>query len=184
MSQLLGAVPVELRPLDPEIKEIEETGSTFAENAALKAAGYARRTLCHVLADDSGLEVEALDGRPGVLSARYAGVDTPFPQKIEFLLNEMRSSPNRSRRARFVCALAFAAPGGAVIRTATGICSGTIADEPRGTGGFGYDPIFIPDGHERSFAELSESEKSEISHRGRAFCEIIPSLRDFFTKLT
>ena len=184
MSQLLAEVPAHLEPLDAGVNEVAETGATFAENAALKAAGYARDMRAYVLADDSGLEVDALDGRPGVLSARYAGADTAFPQKIEFLLAEMENSLDRSRRARFVCSLALAAPDGKLVQTSVGICNGSIAPGPRGTGGFGYDPIFIPDGHSRSFAELTDAEKGAISHRGRAFCEIIPFLRDFFAKLT
>lgn len=184
MSRLLADVPAKLGPLDAAVKEADETGTTFGENAAIKAAAYAVAMQRYALADDSGLEVEALDGRPGVLSARYAGVDTPFPRKIEFLLTDMQNSRNSSRRARFVCSLAFAAPDGEIVQAATGVCEGTIAQKPRGTGGFGYDPIFIPDGHSRSFAELSDAEKGAISHRGRAFCEIIPFLRDFFAKLT
>jgi XTP/dITP diphosphohydrolase len=184
ICDLLSSVAAELTPLPDSIREIQETGTTFAANAGLKASGYARATRSYVLADDSGLEVEALDGRPGVLSARYGGTDTPFSQKNEQLLREIEKSRDPSRRARFVCALAFAGPDGEVLHTTAGICGGTIARSPRGTAGFGYDPIFVPDGHERSFAELSEAEKNKISHRGRAFCEIIPFLRDFFAKLT
>ncbi len=180
ISGLLAEVSVELRCLGDEVGEVEETGSTFAANAAIKASEYARQTETYVLADDSGLEVAALDGRPGVLSARYGGEGTTFDEKISLLLREIELSGRSDRQARFVCSLALAAPDGSLIHTADGISDGMIAHEPRGTGGFGYDPLFIPNGHDRTFGQLSEREKSEISHRARAFRKIIPFLRDFF----
>ncbi len=184
MSHLLGELPVDIRGLSDDIIEIDETGETFVENAAIKAVGYARRTATYVLADDSGLAVAALDGRPGVSSARYAGVHTPFAEKMAALLRELDTVNSNDRRAEFVCSLAFASPEGEILHTVEGVCPGSIATVPSGSGGFGYDPIFIPDGCERTFAELEGAEKAKISHRARACEEIIPFLRDFFAKLT
>jgi XTP/dITP diphosphohydrolase len=178
---LLGTSDYQLIGLDafPDVPEIEETGLTFSENACLKAAGYARQTGLLALADDSGLEVDALDGRPGVLSARYGGEDMPFAEKMALLLAEMEKSDDLSRRARFVCAIAVANPGGEILAVTEGVCPGTIAAAPRGSGGFGYDPLFIPDGFDQTFGELPDAVKQEISHRFRAFLEIIPFLRRF-----
>jgi XTP/dITP diphosphohydrolase len=132
------------------------------------------------LADDSGLEVMALGGRPGVLSARYAGPDASFEAKMARLLAELDETGNKDRTARFAAAIALADGTGRIIHTATAICPGHIASEPRGSSGFGYDPLFIPDGYEQTFAELPEEIKREISHRGRSFRKIIPFLRGFF----
>ena len=163
----------------PDVAEIDETGLTFAENATLKAIGYARQTGHMALADDSGLEVEALDGRPGVLSARYGGPDTRFAEKMAILLAEMYETEASTRRARFVCSIAVASPEGDILSISEGVCTGMIADSPRGSGGFGYDPLFIPDGFDQTFGELPEAIKQTISHRFRAFEEIIPFLRRF-----
>ena len=163
----------------PDVSEVEETGLTFAENATLKAIGYARQTGRMALADDSGLEVEALDGRPGVLSARYGGPDTSFAEKMAILLGEMDETGASTRRARFVCSIAVASPEGRILSISEGVCAGNIADAPRGLGGFGYDPLFIPDGFDQTFGELPEAVKQTISHRFRAFEEIIPFLRRF-----
>jgi len=165
----------------PHITEVEETGLTFIENARLKAVEYAGQTGLLALADDSGLEVAALDSRPGVLSARYGGRDTSFAEKMEMLLAELDGSDAVTRRARFVCAMAVAKVSGEILFTSEGICDGTIAAKPRGSGGFGYDPLFIPDGFEQTFGELGEAIKRKISHRARAFYEIIPFLRHFDT---
>ncbi len=180
ISGLLADVRVELQCLGDDVREVEETGSTFAANAAIKASEYARQTETYVLADDSGLEVAALDGRPGVLSARYGGEGTTFDEKISLLLREIEQSGRSDRRARFVCSLVLAAPDGSLIHTVDSYCVGMIASDPRGIGGFGYDPLFIPVGSDRTFGQLTEREKSKISHRARAFREIIPFLRDFF----
>ena len=145
---------------------------------ALKASGYAMQTGRMTLADDSGLEVEALGGRPGVLSARYGG--PTFDQKMSMLLNELDAIGDEARRARFVAAIAIADETGRILHAVEGICAGTIAAEPRGSGGFGYDPLFIPDGYDLTFGELPETIKREISHRGRAFSQIMPFLRGFF----
>jgi len=176
---LLDGCNVSLRTLAdfPDTAEVDETGSTFLENARLKAAGYARQTGTVTIADDSGLVIDALGGRPGVLSARYGG-DTGFPEKMALVLDELSRSGDNSRRARFVCSIAIADEGGEIVFEAEGVCEGRIADDPSGSGGFGYDPIFIPDGHDLSFGELPGAVKQQISHRARAFAEIIPFLRD------
>ena len=159
--------------------EVEETGSTFNENARLKASGYALQTNLVSLADDSGLEVSALGGRPGVLSARYGGPDISFDQRMSLLLAELSLTGGESRRARFICSMAVADSMGRILFAVEGVCGGRIAEEPRGLGGFGYDPIFIPNGFELTFGELPETVKREISHRARAFEQIIPFLRDY-----
>jgi XTP/dITP diphosphohydrolase len=181
LGEMLEGLPIELVPLArfPHLEEIAETGSTFAENARLKAAGYARQTGLTALADDSGLEIAALDGRPGVLSARYGGIDSGFDKKMARLLEELANVPDKFRRARFVCSIAVASSTGRIMHQAAGICNGLIASQPRGNRGFGYDPLFIPDGYDRTFGELSGAVKSKISHRANAFRTIIPFLRDF-----
>ena len=180
--ELMAGLPIELVRLDHVgiVTEVEETGTTFIENADLKAAGYARQAGTVTLADDSGLEVEALDGRPGVLSARYGGPHTSFDEKMAKLLVEIDETGDAERRARFVAVISVADRTGKIIHSAVGICPGRIAPEPRGSGGFGYDPLFIPDGYDQTFGELPEAIKREISHRGRAFLQIIPFLRGFF----
>ncbi len=182
LNGLLAGLPLDLLSLSDIgcTVEIEETGATFAENAALKASGYARLEGIVTLADDSGLEVEALDNRPGVLSARYGGAELGFDKKMLMLLGELEKTGGKNRAARFVCSMAIADATGKVLHSAEGICSGKIAQNPRGTGGFGYDPLFIPDGFENTFGELSNDVKQQISHRFRAFCEIIPFLRSFY----
>ncbi|MBS1796923.1 MAG: RdgB/HAM1 family non-canonical purine NTP pyrophosphatase [Acidobacteria bacterium] len=181
MHDLLQDLRVEVCGLDAfdRIVEPAETGLTFEENAVLKAQSYARQTGCWALSDDSGLEVEALGGAPGVFSARYAGDAANDAAKIEKLLAELAATGDAERRARFVCAMAFAAPEGAIRFRAEGVCRGRIAPFPRGANGFGYDPVFVPDGYERTFGELPSSIKREISHRSRAIAKIIPFLRDF-----
>ncbi|HSW38909.1 MAG TPA: RdgB/HAM1 family non-canonical purine NTP pyrophosphatase, partial [Acidobacteriota bacterium] len=138
--------------------EIDESGSTFAENARLKAVAYSRLTGLPVLADDSGLEVKALGGRPGIHSARYAGPGASDADRIAKLLEEL-DRQGGDRTARFVCALALARSG-SIIRESEGTCSGIILREPRGTNGFGYDPVFLMQEFDRTFAELNEDEKN------------------------
>ena len=159
--------------------EIEETGSTFAENARLKAAGYARHFGMCAIADDSGLEVIALDGRPGVYSARYGGEKSIYEAKIKMLIAEIEASGSFDRGARFVSHIALASADGAIVFEAEGVCEGTIAFEPKGTNGFGYDPIFVPNGFTKSFGELPDEVKGNISHRARATAKIMRYLRDF-----
>lgn len=149
----------------PGCPEVEEDGTTFEENATKKAVTVAQFTGIASLADDSGLEVEALNGAPGVLSARYAGEGADDRKNVEALLREMQFLTNR--KARFVCCMALAYPGGA-IRIFNGYAEGTIGAEPRGSNGFGYDPVFYPAGHTITFAEMSDREKDSLSHRGMA----------------
>lgn len=161
---LLAGQNIELRSLNdyPDCPETEEDGSSFKENAAKKALAVCKYCDAPTFADDSGLEVEALDGAPGIYSARYAATDK---ERIARVLEELKDKTNR--RARFVCVIAVAI-NGEVIETFEGSVSGTILLEPKGENGFGYDPIFQPDGEEKSFAELSAEIKNKISHRARA----------------
>jgi XTP/dITP diphosphohydrolase len=159
---------------DVGIESPAETGSTIAENAALKAIHAARASGLLTLADDSGLEVNALGGRPGVRSARYAGDNATDDQNIDKLLNELSTASGNDRDAAFVCVLALANPDG-VLASASGRCTGTIESERRGSNGFGYDPVFLlEDG--RTMAELDAVEKNQKSHRGIALREIMPAL--------
>ena len=173
----LGDMKVEFYSLNefPDIAVAEENADTYAGNAILKAQFYARETGITALADDSGLEVEALGGAPGVLSARYAGEHATDADRRNLLLSELTQTGSDNRRARFVCAIAIASVGGEVLNVSEGICEGTITFAPRGTSGFGYDPLFVPDGYDETFAELSDAVKNQISHRARALMK----LRDF-----
>ena len=171
IEELISDLPVRLLCLAdfPETTEVEETGATFAENAALKALAYAEQTGLPALADDSGLEVDALGGAPGIRSARYAGADASDADRIEQLLAELARTGDSERRARFVCAVAFVSAGDAEQPPIfMGICEGRVAHAPRGNGGFGYDPVFIPEGYELTFGELPSEIKRRISHRARA----------------
>ncbi|MGC2235190.1 MAG: RdgB/HAM1 family non-canonical purine NTP pyrophosphatase [Pyrinomonadaceae bacterium] len=180
LKEFLVDLPFVLRDLNEfsDVSEVEETGATFTENAILKAAGYSAQTGLWTVSDDSGLEVEALGGAPGVFSARYAGENASDAHKIAKLLSELGNSDNL--RARFVCAMAIADEKSDIKFLTTGICDGRITVTPRGTNGFGYDPIFIPDGFEETFGELSGEVKREISHRARAMKKIIEYLRGFY----
>ncbi|MHB8997729.1 MAG: RdgB/HAM1 family non-canonical purine NTP pyrophosphatase [Armatimonadota bacterium] len=164
ITRLLCGQPVEVVGLDayPDAPELPEPYHTFAENAGSKATAAAEFCGCWALADDSGLEVRALDGRPGVLSARYAPTD---PERIARLLEEMKGLHGEQRRARFVCAVALARPG-QLLGLWQETCEGLIAEAPRGSQGFGFDPVFLYG--DRTFAEMSSDEKSAVSHRGKA----------------
>jgi XTP/dITP diphosphohydrolase len=151
-----------------KVKTAAENGDTYAENAIAKARFYATATRLWALADDSGLEVEALGGAPGVFSARYAGEGASDADRRELLLSELAKTRDRNRRARFVAVVAIANAGGDVLNVSEGICEGTITFAPRGHGGFGYDPLFVPNGYEQTFAELPDTIKNGISHRARA----------------
>ncbi len=153
-----------------------ETGATFAENAAAKAQHAARATGLPAVADDSGLEVDALGGEPGIMSARYAGDDATDEARWQKVLDLLGDTPDGERRARFRCAAAYAAPEGEAL-LAEGTCEGSIGRAPAGSGGFGYDPIFVPDGEARTMAQLAPDEKHAISHRGRAFRLLAELLR-------
>lgn len=151
-----------------DVDEIPETGETYEHNATLKAEGYARQFGLLTLADDSGLEVAALNGAPGVLSARYAGEGASDDERIRQLLSEISAQGSMDRSARFVSVVAVADEKGQLLRLERGVCEGKIIDAPRGKNGFGYDPIFVPDGFDLTFGELSATTKDVISHRARA----------------
>lgn len=153
----------------PEIPHIAESGTTFQENAILKAVAVSKRMPGFVIADDSGLEVEALGGAPGIHSARYAGMNATDQEKTDKLLEELTrvGATKNARRARFRCVLALAYKGN-VLGAFEGIIKGQIADRPRGSHGFGYDPIFMPEGFQQTFGELAPAEKNQLSHRARA----------------
>ena len=157
--------------------EVEETGATFLENAALKAVSASRFTegpQTFVLADDSGLETDALAGAPGVRSARFAGENATDLQNLELLLSKLSGLTNRS--ARFRCAMTIA-QGGRLLASFEGSCEGRIIDQPQGSHGFGYDPIFVPEGHTQTFAALSPDIKNQISHRAKALQGALAWLR-------
>lgn len=163
----------------PEVPDPEETGTTFEANAAIKAAAWLAATGLPALADDSGLEADALHGAPGIHSARYAGAHGDAAANNAKLLRELEGVPAEQRTARFVCALALALPGQPV-RTLRAACEGRIITEGQGTNGFGYDPLFIPAGYTESFGVLPAEVKATLSHRARAFAlarELWPELR-------
>ncbi|MBM7653065.1 XTP/dITP diphosphatase [Neobacillus cucumis] len=151
----------------PDIPEIEETGSTFEENAILKAESVSHTLNKMVISDDSGLIVDPLEGRPGIYSARYAGEQKDDQNNIDKVLSELQGVPEEKRTARFYCALAIAIPGEET-RTVSGTCEGRILTERRGTHGFGYDPVFYLPEKDQSMAELSSDEKNKLSHRSDA----------------
>ena len=160
--------------LKPEELEIEETGETFIANACLKASEVAKATGKWSIADDSGLMVDALNGQPGIYSARYGKTDA---DRISRLLKELGSEQNRE--AQFVCAIAIARPDGTIALQVEGICRGAILLTPRGTGGFGYDPIFYVPAQQQTFAEMTPDIKRVHSHRGRAFHALVPQMANF-----
>ena len=162
----------------PEILEIRESGKSFEENAKLKAVAVSEQLPDLVIADDSGLEVYALGGAPGIYSARYAGANATEQEKIDKLLRELARVGARddARRARFRCVVALARNGN-LVGTFEGIVEGTIADKPRGNGGFGYDPIFIPEPFNETFGELPVEVKNTISHRAKAIRQLALKLR-------
>ncbi len=165
---LLAGLPLRVETLAAHaaLGAPEETGTTFAANARLKAAYYGSRSGLCAVADDSGLEIDALDGAPGVRSARFNGAR--YPEKFAAIYERLRACGGAGSTARFVCALAVA-DGGRIVFEARGVVEGRIAPEPAGGGGFGYDPIFFYPPHGRTLAELSPAEKDAVSHRGQAF---------------
>ena len=176
----LGYSPVSIAEMDPALGPPEEIHQTFEENALLKArAGY-QATACLTLADDSGLEVDALDGRPGVHSARYAGEGASSAEMVAKLLAELREIPSEQRQARFVCVVAIVGKG--IERTFTGSCDGLISRAPQGTEGFGYDPVFLEPISGRTFGEMTGAEKSGHSHRGRALSQVRTFLEQLRTE--
>ena len=172
-----AGAPVELSPRPADVPEVEETGATLEANARLKAVGLAAATGLPAIADDTGLEVDALGGAPGVYSARFAGPDATYADNCELLLRRLDGVPAERRTARFATVALAHWPDGREA-AALGTVEGTIAEEARGAGGFGYDPVFVPDeGDGRTFAEMTAAQKHAISHRGRAFRTLAEGLR-------
>ncbi len=181
IGDLLQNISIELLSLNSlsELPDVVEDGETFEENALKKARVVALSTGIAALADDSGLCVDALNGRPGVLSARYAGEGASDGEKCARILEEMKDIPDALRAARFICVLALVTPDGGE-QLFKGVCEGKIIREMRGAAGFGYDPIFYHPGSGRTFAEMGSEEKNRVSHRGRALREF----RNYLTKLS
>jgi XTP/dITP diphosphohydrolase len=178
LRDVLAATPIDVvdRPLD--VPEVDETGATLVENARLKARALALATGDIALADDTGLEVDALGGGPGVRSARYAGEHATYADNVTLLLTEMERARRASRTARFRTVLVLAAPDGGELVVA-GTVEGVIAEAARGAGGFGYDPVFVPaGGRGRTFAEMTLADKQRLSHRGRALRALVARLRE------
>lgn len=184
LSALLSNLPLRLRHLSefPEIAEVEETGQTFAANAELKARLYSRQANLWTLADDSGLEVDALGGRPGVLSARYGGANATDAERNARLLAELNLAHDQPRTARFICAIALYEPETGTSKIFEGDCEGRIIDHPRGERGFGYDPLFVPAGYPYTFGELPDELKQQISHRARALAAVRVYLKGLFSQ--
>lgn len=176
MRNILSSLGIEVvtrDELDIDI-EIEETGTTFAENARLKAIAICKLSNMPSIADDSGLVVDALNGEPGVYTSSYGGENLTAKERYEYLLENMKNMEQKS--AKFVCNIVCVFPSGKEL-IATGECNGSIATIPIGESGFGYDPIFIPDGYKKTMAELSSDEKNAISHRGKALNNFVELLR-------
>jgi len=173
LAELLDGLPWEVKSLAdfPELPAPEETGASFEANAVLKAQYYAEALDVACVADDSGLEVEVLDGAPGIYSARYAGEGCSYADNNRKLLGALEGRPWHERTARFVCCAAFVRPRGTP-HIERGMVDGHIAVAPQGVQGFGYDPLFVPAGHEKSFAEMTPAQKHALSHRGRAFAQL------------
>ena len=180
-QSLLADLGVEVLSLDafPAIGPIEENVDTLEGNALLKAETVRRATGLPSLADDTGLEVHYLMDAPGVYSSRYAGKSASYADNVAKLLKTLRGVPPRRRAARFRCVLAFLTPGAAP-QTAEGICPGVIVEEPLGENGFGYDPVFLPSGYTRTFAQMDNALKNTLSHRGGAVANMLPILREYF----
>ncbi len=172
-----AGAPVTLRPRDPSIGDVEETGATLEENARLKARALAEATGMPAIADDTGLEVDALGGEPGVRSARFAGEDATYADNCALLLRRLDGVPDRDRAARFSTVAIARWPDGREV-AAIGTVEGVITTTARGRAGFGYDPVFSPaEGDGRTFAEMTPEEKHAVSHRGRAFRTLAEGLR-------
>jgi XTP/dITP diphosphohydrolase len=179
LRRILSSYDVELIGLEavPDVGDIAETGATFVENAMIKAREVSRVSGLVAIADDSGLTVDALNGMPGVLSARWAGRHGDDPANLRLVLAQIADVPDDRRGAAFVCAAAASAPDGREVVVEESV-TGTLLRSPRGANGFGYDPIFVPDGETLTTAEMSPKRKDEISHRGKAFRALAPLLRD------
>jgi XTP/dITP diphosphohydrolase len=164
----LGRSPEGLEEADPRWPEAEEKGETYLDNARLKARAVSQALGLPAVADDSGIEVDALDGAPGPVSARFAGPDATDRENLDLLIERIRDVPSEARTARYRCVAACVWPEGREV-WAEAVCEGSLITAPRGSGGFGYDPIFVPRNEVRTLAELSPQEKDAISHRGKAF---------------
>lgn len=177
LTRLLQPLGLPVRPLpqDANLQPVEEDGNTLQENARKKASGYARQLKQWVIADDTGLEVEALDDAPGVRSARYAGDDASMAMNLALLIEHMLDVPDQQRSARFVCHLCVAAPDGSVALEEAGECRGQIGRQPIGEFGFGYDSVFLIEEGDRSLAELDEERTAQVGHRGRAARNLLKS---------
>jgi XTP/dITP diphosphohydrolase len=177
--EILGDLGLDFADLAdrPDVADVEETGTTFEANARLKATGYAKATGSWTLAEDSGLVVPGLNGRPGVYSARYAGKQGDDAANNARLMAELAPLPDDRRAAYYVCVAALAEPTGEVKAVAEGRCHGVIIAEPHGTGGFGYDPLFLVPEFHKTFGELSPRVKHALSHRSRALERLRPALR-------
>lgn len=171
---------LKIRP-QPEGFDVEETGRTFADNARLKAAAVARATGCWALADDSGLSVDALGGAPGVHSARYADTDEARIARLLRELSEVGADTPEARVAHFTAALAVADPSGTIRLEVEGVCEGLILGQARGTGGFGYDPVFFVPETGLTYAEMDKTRKGRIGHRGKAFARLAPQLQELLS---
>ena len=178
LAALLAPLSLELIPQQQlGIASAVETGSTFLDNALLKARHAAQRAQLPALADDSGLEVSALDGRPGVQSARYAGENASDAKNLQLLLAQLKDVPDAQRQARYQCVIVLVrSAADAAPLIARGSWSGRIARQPRGAGGFGYDPVFVPHGEKRSAAQLTRAQKNAVSHRGQALAALVAML--------
>ena len=179
LERMLGPLGMDAY-IDPTLEDVEETGTTFEENALLKAQAACRQTGNPAIADDSGLMIDALDGRPGVYSARYAGEGADDAARIAKVLAEMKDVPAEQRGAHFVSCVCCVFPNGDVL-TVRGECHGQIGTHPKGNDGFGYDPIFVVSGG-KTFAELSPAEKDAISHRGNSLRLMKEALTDYVSK--
>ncbi|HLW16407.1 MAG TPA: RdgB/HAM1 family non-canonical purine NTP pyrophosphatase [Actinomycetota bacterium] len=176
IAQIVVDAPIELVAPDPAWIPPPEDDPTYRGNALIKARSLVSLSSVPVLADDSGIEVDALDGAPGPRSARYAGDGASDEENLHKLIEVVRRTPERARGARYRCVAVLVTPAGEE-HVAQATVEGTLITEPRGSGGFGYDPIFVPAGSARTMAELSAAEKDAISHRGKAFRALIPALR-------
>lgn len=184
LRRLFAELPVEVIGLDAvgPVPQVVEDGDTFEANAAKKARQTAEVTGMMTLADDSGLEVDALGGAPGVRSARFAGEDATDEANNRLLLARLEGRPPEERTARFRCVLALADPGGPfgdAVHLENGVCEGRVLEAPRGEGGFGYDPLFVAEGEERTMAELPPETKNRLSHRGRASARMRTFLAEY-----
>lgn len=178
IEEKLKEYPLIIKSLQdyPQIPEIKESGKTFSENSILKATTVSNYTNLPALADDSGLEIDYLGGKPGLYSSRWGKNDQ---ERIEKVLKELEGVPEVQRKARFVCVMSLVIPENEVFTT-QGVCSGKITFLPRGNSGFGYDPIFIPDGYELTFSQMGKKLKNRISHRAIALDRMVPQIIAYY----